>query len=147
MEVLKMVKQLSVFLENTKGRLAEMTEVLREAELDLLALSIADTTSFGIARAIVSDNERAVKVLQEAGFTVHLNDVLAVVVPDHPGGLSEILKIMLEHDISVEYLYSFVRNPGTNAIILFKLDNPAIAGQLMKDSGVELLSKADLSKM
>ena len=142
-----MVKQLSVFLENTKGRLAEMTEVLREAELDLLALSIADTTSFGIARAIVSDNEKAVKVLQEAGFTVHLNDVLAVVVPDHPGGLSEVLNIMLKHDISVEYLYSFVRNPGTNAIILFKLDNPAVAGKLMRESGVELLSKDDLGKL
>ena len=142
-----MVKQLSVFLENTKGRLAEMTEVLKEADLDLLALSIADTTSFGILRAIVSDNEKAVIALHDAGYTVHLNDVLAVVVPDHPGGLSDILKLLLKNDISVEYLYSFVRTPRQNALILFKVDNPAVAAQLLKDNDVKMLSQEDLINM
>ncbi len=142
-----MVKQLSVFLENTKGRLSQMTKVLQSANIDLLALSIADTTNFGILRAIVSDDDLAVSVLRDAGYTVNLNDVIAVAVPDHPGGLSEILDILVKYDVSVEYLYSFVRKPKENALIIFKVENVPIAVKALNENKVTVLSRDDLLKL
>jgi hypothetical protein len=142
-----MVKQLSVFLENTKGRLSQMTRVLCNAEIDLLALSIADTTNFGILRAIVSDDDKAVQVLKEAGYTVNLNEVLAVAVPDHPGGLSDVLDILIKYEVSVEYLYSFVRKPKENALIIFKVDDLTVAIKALNENKVSLLSRDDLLRL
>lgn len=142
-----MVKQLSVFLENTKGRLSQMTKVLQSANVDLLALSIADTTNFGILRAIVSDDNLAVKELKEAGYTVNLNDVIAVAVPDHPGGLSDILDVLVKEDVSVEYLYSFVRKPKEKALIIFKVDDVALATKALSENDVTLLTRDDLLKL
>lgn len=139
-----MVKQLSVFLENTKGRLADMTEVLKNSKVDLLALSIADTTNFGILRAIVSDDDKAIEVLHKAGYTVHLNEVIAAVVPDRTGGLADILSALCEGEVSVEYLYSFVRTPGEHALILFKVDNVEEARKIFTENKIELLSKPQL---
>ncbi len=139
-----MVRQLSVFLENTKGRLADMTNVLKNAEVNLLALSIADTTNFGILRAIVSDDDKAVKVLHDAGYTVHLNDVIAAEIPDKTGGLADILSALGEGEISVEYLYSFVRAPGEHALILFKVDDVESAKKIFTSNNIKLLNKAEL---
>jgi hypothetical protein len=142
-----MVKQLSVFLENTKGRLSQMTKVLQNADIDLLALSIADTTNFGILRAIVSDDEKAVAELKEAGYTVNLNEVIAVGVPDHPGGLSDILDVLVQNDVSVEYLYSFVRKPKEKALIIFKVDDVPLAVKALSENKVTLLTRDDLLKL
>ncbi|MGI5877577.1 MAG: hypothetical protein ACOX7W_03095 [Christensenellales bacterium] len=139
-----MVRQLSVFLENTKGRLAHMTRVLGEAGVDLLALSIADTTNFGILRAIVDDNEKALASLRAAGYTVNLTEVLAVTVPDKPGGLAEVLEMLLDGGVNVEYLYSFVRNPKEYALILFKLDDVAAARNILESRDVRILQQEDL---
>jgi hypothetical protein len=135
-----MVKQLSVFLENSGGRLARMTRVLGEAGVDLMALSIADTTNFGILRAIVSDNDKAVAALREAGFTVNLTELLAVTVPDRPGGLSDILEMLHEAGVGVEYLYSFVRKPAQNALILFKVNDVETAKKILDQHGINRLS-------
>ena len=142
-----MVKQLSVFLENTKGRLSQMTKVLQNADIDLLALSIADTTNFGILRAIVSDDDKAVAELKEAGYTVNLNEVIAVGVPDHPGGLSDVLDVLVNNDVSVEYLYSFVRKPKEKALIIFKVDDVPLAIKALSENKVTLLSRDDLLKL
>ena len=142
-----MVKQLSVFLENTKGRLSQMTRVLCDAGIDLLALSIADTTNFGILRAIVSDDDLAISALKESGYTVNLNEVIAVVVPDHPGGLSDVLDILVANDVSVEYLYSFVRKPKENALIIFKVNDVALAMESLKNKDIVFLNKEDLLKL
>ena len=142
-----MVKQLSVFLENTKGRLSQMTRVLCDAGIDLLALSIADTTNFGILRAIVSDDDLAISALKESGYTVNLNKVIAVVVPDHPGGLSDVLDILVANDVSVEYLYSFVRKPKENALIIFKVNDVALAMESLKNKDIVFLNKEDLLKL
>jgi len=142
-----MVKQLSVFLENTKGRLADMTNVLKDAKIDLLALSIADTTNFGILRAIVSDDDKAVEKLHNAGYTVHLNEVIAAEIPDKTGGLADILNALCEGDISVEYLYSFVRTPGEHALILFKVDNIKEAKEVFASNNIKLLNKSELVEL
>jgi hypothetical protein len=142
-----MVKQLSVFLENSKGRLSRMTTLLGEAGVDLLALSIADTTDYGILRAIVNDTDKALSVLKEGGYTVNVTEVLAVLVPDVPGGLAQILKLLLETDVSVEYLYSFIHRSQENALILFKVDNVDQAATVLKNNGVELLNEHEIAAL
>ena len=140
-----MVKQLSVFLENSKGRLASMTTALGEAGIDLLALSIADTTSFGILRAIVNDTDKAMTVLKQAGYTVNTTQVLAVLVPDHPGGLAGILTLLHDADVNVEYLYSFVRKTHGNALILFKVDQVEKAAELLNQAGIVMLDQPEIT--
>lgn len=142
-----MVKQLSVFLENSKGRLSRMTTLLGEAGVDLLALSIADTTDYGILRAIVNDTDKALAVLKEGGYTVNVTEVLAVLVPDVPGGLARILKLLLDTDVSVEYLYSFIHRAQENALILFKVDNVDQAATVLKKNGVELLNEHEIAAL
>ena len=138
------VKQISVFIENTPGRLADFTKVLAENQIDLVSLSIADTTNFGILRGIVADYDKAVRVLAENGYTVKLTDVLAVCVPDCPGGLHGILARLAEKNIALEYLYSFVRNTGDSALIIIRVDQPEEAVQVLQADGVKLLSQDDI---
>ena len=138
------VKQISVFIENTPGRLADFTRLLGENQIDLVSLSIADTTHFGILRGIVADYERAEKLIGEAGYTVRLTDVLAASVPDVPGGLAKVLGMLSENGISIEYLYSFVRNAGKNALIIFRVEELDKAAQVLKDHGVRLLTQEEV---
>ncbi len=139
-----MVKQLSVFLENSKGRLASMTRALGDAGIDLLALSIADTTSFGILRAIVDDTDKAMAVLKEAGYTVNTTEVLAVLVPDSPGGLASVLGLLNDAHVNVEYLYSFVRKAQGNALILFKVDRVSEAARALNEAGIRMLDQPEI---
>lgn len=139
-----MVKQLSVFIENTKGRLAHVTRVLGDAGVDLQSLSIADTTNFGILRAIVDDSEKALKVLREHGYTVNITELLAVAVNDIPGGLAEALDVLSDSGVAVEYLYSFVRKPSESALILFKVDDPQKAVAVLEGRGLKPLAQNEL---
>lgn len=116
------VEQLSIFLENKSGRLADVTGVLAKADINIRALSLADTTDFGILRLIVNDTEKAKTVLKDNGFTVGKTEVIAVEVPDRPGGLSEILNVIQKEDINVEYMYAYVQKGGDKAIIIFRFD-------------------------
>lgn len=141
------VKQISVFLENRKGSLAAVSNVLGTNGLDMLALSIADTDNFGICRMIVSDSEAGVRFLRSAGYTVRLTDVLVVCVPDRPSGLAEILRLMEKEDISVEYLYSFVRNSGFNALIIFRVSNIDKAERVFAEHHVETLSQEQVESL
>jgi hypothetical protein len=127
------VEQISVFLENKPGSLAEVTRILGESGVNIRALSLADTKDFGILRLIVNDNEKAREILGRKGLTVRKTEVVAVEVPDRPGGLAEILKVLSEADINVEYLYAFVQQSGENAIIIFRFDET--------DRAIEVLSK------
>ena len=138
------VKQISVFIENTPGRLADFTRLLGDNKIDLVSLSIADTTNFGILRGIVADYERAEKLISEACYTVRLTDVLAASVPDVPGGLAKVLQMLSENGISIEYLYSFVRNAGKNALIIFRVEELDKAAQVLCDNGVRLLSQEEV---
>lgn len=135
------VKQISVFLENTKGSLAEITRIIGEGGIDLIALTIADTQDFGILRGIVSDTGAAVTLLREAGYTVSLTDVLAASVPDVPGGLSQVLSVLSESDISIEYLYSFVRKSGTHAMIIFRVQDIEKAHAALTEFGASILDQ------
>jgi len=133
------VEQISIFLENKAGRLAEVTRVLSETGVNIRALSLADTSDFGILRLIVNDNDKAKKTLKEHGFTVGKTDVVAVEVEDRPGGLSHILDVLSKKNINVEYMYAFVQHSGKDAVIIFRFDDIDAAVKLLQESNVRVL--------
>lgn len=130
------VKQISVFLENKSGRLAAVTRTLGQNDINIRALSIADTSDFGILRLIVNDPSRAYAVLKEAGFTVSETDVIAVEVPDTPGGLADVLDILGAAGANIEYLYAFVSRSSGNALVLMKVGDIEKADQALREGHI-----------
>lgn len=133
------VEQISIFLENKSGRLAEVTEVLARHGINLRALSLADTADFGIFRLIVNDPEKAGRVLKERGFTIGKNEVVAVEVPDRPGGLAGILAALQGKGINVEYMYAFVQKSEGNAVLIFRFDETEKAVETLQKAGIRVL--------
>ncbi len=133
-------EQISVFLENKAGRLAEVTAILSEANVNIRALALADTSDFGVLRLIVNDNAKAVAALKSQGFTVGKTDVAAVEVEDKPGGLHRILDIINKAGINVEYMYAFVTQGGNNAIMIFRFDNIDEAIKLLEENNVKVIN-------
>lgn len=125
------IKQLTVFLQNESGRLEELTKILGEENINISALSIAETETYGVMRMIVSDAEKAMEALKKADFTVKTTDVISLECPDVPGALHESLKVLGEAGISVKYMYGY-SNSGTARLII-KISNP--------EAGMELLEK------
>ena len=134
------VRQISIFLENRSGRLAQGTQILAESHINIRALSLADTTDFGILRVIVNDVEKASDVLKAAGYTLGETDVVAVEVPDRPGALSDVLAPLWKAGLDVEYMYGFVQRSGENAIMIFRFEEPDKAIEILKGSNVRFLS-------
>jgi hypothetical protein len=141
------VEQISIFIENKSGRLAEITRVLGDAGINIRALSLADTSDFGILRLIVNDAETAKQVLKEKGFTVNKTEVVAVEVPDRPGGLSAILQVLDSERINVEYMYAFVERCGGNAVIIFRFDETDRAIALLSARNFTVLEGERLYSM
>ncbi|MFV2082740.1 MAG: ACT domain-containing protein [bacterium] len=139
------VEQISIFMENKAGRLAQVTQILGDAGVNIRALSLADTADFGILRLLVSDNDKAVSALKDNGFTVGLTDVLAIEVPDKPGGLAEFLKILGDNDINIEYLYAHRR--GENAIIIFRFDDLDRARSVIEGANIRVVGGEELYSM
>ncbi|MCW8859300.1 MAG: ACT domain-containing protein [Deltaproteobacteria bacterium] len=133
------VEQISIFIENKSGRLAEVCGILGQAGVNIRALSLADTSDFGILRLIVKDSEKALKVLREHNFTVSKTEVIGVEVPDSPGGLSTILQILDRNNVNVEYMYAFVERSGDNAVIIFRFDDVDEAITALSKNGVNIL--------
>jgi len=135
-----MFKQITVFIENKPGRLAEVTRCLADEGINLHALSIADTTDFGILRLIVSDPDRTVAVLKEKGFMVQTTDVIAVAMGHNPGSLHKILRELETLDISIEYMYAFTsRMNDYEAIVILRLDNQDAALDKLKGGNIRIL--------
>ncbi|MCL6622599.1 MAG: ACT domain-containing protein [Syntrophobacterales bacterium] len=141
------VEQISVFLENKAGRLAEVTRVLGEAGVNIRALSLADTTDFGILRLIVDNYVLARDVLKAKGFTVGKTEVVAIEVPDRPGGLASVLDILAKAGINVEYMYAFVQHSGKNAVIIFRFDNLDEAIALLQQAGIHIYKGEEVYKL
>ncbi len=131
-------KQVSVFLENKSGRLAEVCQVLGREDINIRALCIADTSDFGILRLIVDDPDAAVEVLQDEGFSVGSTGVLALRIPDRPGGLGEVLGELQAKGINVEYMYAFFITIAGDAVVLFKVDDQVL------DTTLDVLEKAGI---
>jgi len=138
------VEQLSIFLENKPGGLEQVTRILKDAEINIRTLSLADTTDFGILRLIVNDVDAATLALKTQGLRVSRTTVVAVEVPDRPGGLHGILEVLSRNGINVEYLYAFVEKSGQNAVIIFRFDDPNTAIDVLQKNGLTVLPGAKL---
>lgn len=132
--------QISVFLENKSGRLAEVARVLGDNKVNMRALCVADTADFGVLRMVVDQPDQAFKVLQDNGFAASKTDVIAAEVPDKPGGLADILEILSNLDINIEYMYCFVERAGTAAIDIFRVEQVDEAIAALAEAGITLVS-------
>jgi len=140
-------EQISIFIENKAGRLSEVTGILANADVNIRALALADTSDFGVLRLIVDDNMKAEKTLKEGGFTVRKTKVIAIEVEDQPGGLNKILEILTTSKINVEYMYAFVQQTGNNAIMIFRFDRLDEAIRVLTEKNITLIDGARLSTL
>jgi len=138
-----MVDQVSVFLENKSGRLAQLTRALGDAGIDMHALMVADTSDFGVVRIICDAPERAESVLEDNGFGVSVTKVIAVEVPDRPGGLADVLEALDRNGMNVEYAYCFVKPAGGSAIDVLKIDDQG-AEEALSMAGFRVLAPEEL---
>jgi hypothetical protein len=137
--------QISVFLENKSGRLAEVLRALAKAGVNIRALSLAETIDYGVLRLIADKPHEAREALGDAGFTVSETEVIAVEMPDRPGGLAGIVDLVTERGLNIEYLYAFVGRRGENAIVVFRIDAVAAALAALQGGGVRILSADELA--
>lgn len=139
-----MIKQLSIFLENKKGRMWKALDVLEEAGINIRALSLADTSDFGILRLVVPEPDRAQEVLEENGFLVKIGEVIAVGITDKPGGLNKILKILNKSGINLEYLYAFVEQNKNRAIVVLHPENIDAGLEALEKGNADVLSEEEV---
>lgn len=138
------IKQLSIFVENQFGRLEAIIDAMGKSGVNIRALSLADTTDFGILRVIVDDTEKAKSALDEIGVIAKATDVIAVYIDDKSGGLASILKLITDAEISVEYMYAFLSRDEGKALMVLKADDEARAEKVLSDNGVALLDPKEL---
>ncbi len=139
-----LIKQMSVFVENTTGRLADLTKILADNGIDIKASTIADTVDFGILRCIVPDPEKATEILKKAGFTASITEVVAVSLEDRPGGLHKVLKILSDAGIGVDYIYSTIKSKENEAVIMIKVENPEEAVDVLTKNGVKMFAMDEI---
>ena len=137
------VSQISVFLENKSGRLAEVTQALADANVNIRALCIAETIDYGVLRLIANDPAKAKKVLSDGGFTVTETSVLVVEIEDRPGGLAKIIKILARAGINIEYIYAFLTR-SEKAFVVFRLEQMDEAAKALQAAGVRILTGAEI---
>ena len=141
------IKQISIFLENKEGRLWEALDVIAKANINIRALSIADTLEFGILRLIVNDPDKAKKILEKNSFTVRENEVIAVGIPDTPGWLAGVLDVLRKSNLNVEYIYAFVEKSGKKAVVVLRTENIDAGIKTLKKAGVEVLDSKEVYKL
>ena len=141
------VKQISIFVENKEGRIKKAINTLGQEKINIRALSIADTTKYGILRLIVSDNEKAIAALEKDGFIVKENEVIILAVPDEPNGLNSTLAVFDEKGINLEYLYAFVSSKTDEAIVVMRLENMEKAIEALNESNVRILDENDIKEL
>lgn len=141
------VKQISIFVENKEGRIKKAIDTLAKQNINIRALSIADTTKYGILRLIVSDNKKAIEALEKDGFIVKENEVIILAVPDEPNGLNSTLAVFDEKGINLEYLYAFVSSKTDEAIVVMRLENMEKAIEALNESDVKILDENDIKDL
>ena len=141
------VKQISIFVENKEGRIKKAIDTLAKENINIRALSIADTTKYGILRLIVSDNKKAIKALEKDNFIVKENEVIILSVPDEPNGLNSTLAVFDEKGINLEYLYAFVSSKTDEAIVVMRLENMEKAIEALNESNVKILDENDIKDL
>ena len=143
----RFVDQLSIFLENKEGRLHNILDIIEELNVNIRALSLADTSEFGILRLIVDNPSLVKEKLEERGYIVKITKVLAVAISDQPGGLNLILRLLKNNDINLEYLYAFVEQKTYNAIVILRLENMEDGLKILEEGNADIISSADIYSM
>ena len=141
------IKQLTVFVQNRKGTIVSVTDILAKNNINMRALSIAETEDFGILRLIVNDESGAEKVLTENGYLIKVVDVVGVKIGDEPGRLTEALDVLDKADINVEYLYAFMARTEKHAYVVLRVENNEAAEAALSDAGFKLITEADINKL
>lgn len=141
------IKQLSVFVDNKQGALADITDLLAKSSIDLRAMSIADTTDFGILRLIVDDTARAEAVLRETDAIAAVTEVTAVEINDRPGGLAHVLRILADHNINMEYLYAFTASSREHAYVVFRVQDNAQAEEILAQHNIHVLEESEVTHL
>lgn len=141
------IQQLSIFVENKSGRLAEITQALAKAEIDIRAMSVADTSDFGILRLIVDKPEEAVNAFKEEGMTVSLTSVIAIGVQDKPGEFAKAVKVLSDNNIGVEYMYAFISREKGRAFVILRVDDEDRAIEILKQNNIQLLTSEEIHGM
>jgi hypothetical protein len=141
------ITQISVFLENRKGRLYEVAALLGKHAINIRALNIAETDDFGVLRLVVDKSAEALKTLKDAGFVASTTDIVAVEVGDRPGGLSDVLRILSVSGINVEYMYGFFEKKSDKAVLVFRFDDPDAAVAVLNQNRVRIINEADVKDL
>jgi hypothetical protein len=138
------INQISLFLENKPGHLDAVCRTLAEAHINIVTLSLADTQQFGIVRLIVEEWQKAKTVLEQAGYVVNVREVVAATVPDRPGGMAEVLDSISQAGVNIEYMYAFAFHHGTEAVLVFRFDDPDRAIEALRAAGRDVLDAVTL---
>ena len=138
---------MSIFVENRTGTLLEITEILASAGVDIRAMSLADTRDFGILRLIVSDIDKAREALKDNQCVVSVNEVIAVAVPDAPGSLREVVKLLANHQINIEYMYAFITVSGKNACVVIRVNDNDKAVKVLTENNIPLVTESDIKAL
>ena len=141
------IQQLTVFVENKQGTIVSITDTLSKHEINLRALSIAETQDFGILRLIVNDEAAAESILKEEGYLIKITDVVGIKIGDQPGKLSAALKVLDEHKINVEYLYAFMVRTEKHAYMVIRVEDNEAAEAALTEAGFKLVTQADIDKL
>ena len=138
------IRQISIFLENKPGQLSAICRALADAGVNIATLSLADTADFGIVRMIVDDHEKAKAVLAEKGHVANVREVIAVCVPDRPGGMAEVMQVLDTAGVNIEYSYAFAFHKGEKAVLVFRFDDNAKAEDALKAAGYTTLGEEEV---
>jgi len=144
---MKRISQISVFMENRPGRLLDIVDLLGKNNINIKAISLADSSDFGITRLIVKGTEKAVSVLRENGFTISVNNILACIIEDKPGALAKILSLLAENSINIEYMYGFTAPITEKAVMVFKLSDTNRAQEILSQNKIEMLSQEEIREI
>jgi len=138
------ITQISVFLENRKGRLYEVCSLLGDNGINIRALTVAETESFGVLRIVVDKSDEAVALLRENGFVANFTDVVAIEVGDRPGGLAAVLKIFAANDVNIEYMYAFVEKHSDQALLVFRFEDADFAQQVLARHSISVVTRKEI---
>ena len=138
------ITQISVFLENRQGRLYDMCSLMGNNNVNIRALTIAETESFGVLRIVVDKSELAIRLLRDNHFVANFTDVIAIEVPDKPGGLASILKVLAENDVNIEYMYGFVEKFSDKALLVMRFEDTDFAQQILAKHNVRVVAEKDI---
>lgn len=141
------IRQLTVFVQNRKGTMVSLTDILAKNDVNIRALSIAETEDFGVLRLIVNDENAATKILEENGYLIKAIDVVGVKIGDKPGALTAALDVLDKADINVEYLYAFMTRTEKHAYVVLRVENNDAAESALESAGFHLITNADIDKL